>query len=52
MIHVHELKSLKLYNKNNKLIMPLAEQSNKTGSAVFLLTPNIESSVKMINELI
>ena len=49
MIHVHELKSLKLYNKNNKLIMPLAEQSNKTGSAVFLLTPNIESSVKMIN---
>lgn len=48
-IHVHELKSLKLYNAKNKLIIPLSKDDNKKGSVVYLLTPNIESSVKMMN---
>lgn len=47
-IHVHELKSLKLYNSKNKLIIPLSKEDNKKGSVVYLLTPNIESSVKMM----
>lgn len=48
-IHVHELKPLKLYNSKNKLFIPLSKEDNKKGSIVYLLTPNIESSVNMMN---
>lgn len=48
-IHVHELIPLKMYNNNNKLIIPLNQKNNKKGSVVFLLTPNLRSSVNIIN---
>ena len=48
-IQIHELKPLKMYNTSNKLFMPLEKNNKKKGSAVFLLTPNIESSINMIN---
>jgi hypothetical protein len=48
-IHIHELKPYKLYSSNNKLYLPLNEDSNKKGSAVILLTPNLESSIGVIN---
>lgn len=48
-IHIHELKSLKMYNVNNKLFMPLEKQDKKKNSMVFLLTPSLESSINMIN---
>lgn len=48
-IHVHELVPLKLYNSKNKLFIPLTKEDNKKGSVIYLLTPNIESSVKMMN---
>ena len=48
-IHVHELKQLKMYNASNKLFIPLDDKDNKKHSAIYLLTPNIESSIKMIN---
>lgn len=47
-IHVHELKQLKMYNSKNKLIVPLSDNDNKKESVIYLLTPNIESSVNMI----
>lgn len=47
-IHVHELKQLKMYNSKNKLIIPLSDNDNKKESVIYLLTPNIESSVNMI----
>lgn len=47
-IHVHELKQLKMYNSKNKLIVPLSNSDNKKESVIYLLTPNIESSVNMI----
>ena len=49
MIHVHELKHLKMYNSNNKLIIPTTPEDKNKGSVVTLLTPNIESSISMIN---
>jgi len=49
MIHVHELKHLKMYNSNNKLIIPTTSEDKNKGSVVTLLTPNIESSINMIN---
>lgn len=48
-IHVHELKSLRMYSSNNKLYIPLNEKNNKKGSAIFLLTPEIKSSINLIN---
>lgn len=48
MIHLHELKPLKLYNGNNKLIIPLSKNSKRKGSAIFLMTPNYMSSIEMI----
>ena len=48
-IHVHELKPYKMYSSRNRLVLPLNEDSNKKGSAIFLLTPNLESSIGVIN---
>ena len=48
-IHIHELKPYKLYSSTNKLYLPLDEDSNTKGSAVILLTPNLESSINVIN---
>lgn len=48
-IHIHELKPYKLYSSSNKLYLPLNEDSNKKGSSVILLTPNLESSIGLIN---
>ena len=48
-IHVNDLKDLKMYRGNNKLFIPLAPDNNKKGSLIYLLTPNIESSINMIN---
>ena len=48
-IHVHELKELKMYRDSNKLILPLDDKDNKHNSLIYLLTPNIQSSINMIN---
>ena len=49
-VHVHDLKPFKLYNSNsNKLFIPLAENDNKKGSLIYLLSSNIEDSIKLIN---
>lgn len=48
-IHIHDLKDLKLYRGNNKLFLPLDDKDNKHNSLIYLLTPNIESSINMIN---
>ena len=48
-IHVNDLKNLRMYKGTNKLFIPLAEDDNKKGSLVYLLTPSLESSINMIN---
>lgn len=48
-IHINDLKPLRMYKGSNKLFIPLAEDNNKKGSLIYLLTPSIESSVRMIN---
>ena len=48
-IHVNDLVPLRMYRGNNKLFIPLADDDNKRGSLIYLLTPSIESSINMIN---
>ena len=48
-IHIDNVKNLKMYRGNNKLFIPLNKEDNKHGSIVYLLTPSIESSIKLIN---
>ena len=48
-IHINDLKNLKMYRGTNKLFIPLAKDSNKKGSLIYLLTPNLDSSIDMIN---
>lgn len=48
-IHVQELKPLKVYNITNKLFVPLDKNDKNHGSLIYLLTPNLESSINMIN---
>jgi len=47
MIFVNELKHLKLYNRQVQL--PINEKNKLKGSAVFLLTPDIKSSLKLLD---
>ena len=48
-IHVNDLVPLRMYRGSNKLFIPLANDNNKKGSLIYLLTPSIESSINMIN---
>lgn len=50
MIFLSEIKDMKMYNK--KVYFPLNDNDKKKGSIVYLLTPNIESSIKTINSKI
>lgn len=46
MIFVDEMKDLKIYSK--AFYLPIIEKNKKKGSAVYLLTPNIESSMNLL----
>lgn len=48
-IHIKDVKNLKLYKGSNKLFVPLNENNDKKGSLIYLLTPDISSSIDMIN---
>lgn len=48
-IHSNDLKNLKMYKGTNKLFIPLADDNNKKGSLIYLLTPHLKSSIYMIN---
>lgn len=48
-IHINDMKNLKMYRGNNKLFIPLNKDDNKHGSLIYLLTPDIASSINMIN---
>ena len=48
-VHVNDLKNLKMYRGANKLFIPLAKDDNKKGSLIYLLTPDLNSSIDMIN---
>ena len=48
MITSSELKPLKMYSKNTKFLAPVIKEDTKRGSAIFLLTPTIESTKKML----
>lgn len=48
-IHIKDMKNLKMYKGSNKLFVPLASNDNKHGSLIYLLTPDISSSIDMIN---
>lgn len=45
-ISVEEMKPLKLYSSMNKLLVPINDEDKKKGSAIFLVSPNHESSMK------
>lgn len=47
MFFIDELNDLKMYKK--KFIYPINDSNKKFGSAVILLTPDLESSIKVIN---
>ena len=38
-----------MYKGSNKLFIPLSPNDNKHGSLIYLLTPDISSSIDMIN---
>ena len=48
-IHTKDMKDLKMYKGSNKLFIPLSPNDNKHGSLIYLLTPDISSSIDMIN---
>ena len=48
-IHIKDMKDLKMYKGSNKLFVPLNPKDNKHGSLIYLLTPDISSSIDMIN---
>lgn len=48
-IHIKDMKDLKMYNRNNKLFIPLNPDNNTHGSLIYLLTSDISSSIDMIN---
>ena len=48
-IHNKDMKVLKMYKGSNKLFIPLSQDDNKHGSLIYLLTPDISSSIDMIN---
>lgn len=47
MIFLNELQYMRLYKKPFHL--PIDEKDKRKGSSIFLLTPNIESSIKVLN---
>jgi len=47
MIFLSELKNMKLYKKQFHL--PIVEKNKRKGSAIILITPNIESSIRTLN---
>ena len=49
MICLHELKNLRVYSKNIKFLIPSNKKDPKHGSAIFLVSPNIETSKEMMN---
>lgn len=48
-MHINELKPMRLYNSSRRIYLPINDTNTRDGSAVFLLTPNIESSIKTMN---
>lgn len=48
-IHIKDMKNLRMYKGSNKLFVPLNQDDNKHGSLIYLLTPDISSSIDMIN---
>ena len=50
MFFVDELKDFKMYKK--KFLYPINSDNKKLNSAVILLSPNIESSIKIINQIV
>lgn len=46
MIFVDEMKDLKMYTKS--FYLPITEKNKKKGSAVYLLTPNLKSSMNLL----
>lgn len=48
-VHIKDMKNLKMYNKNNRLFIPLNPDDNKHESLIYLLTSDISSSIRMIN---
>lgn len=46
MITSGELKPFKMYSKNTKFLIPSIKEDTKKGSAIFLLTPGLESSIE------
>lgn len=47
MIYIDEIKHLRIYNK--PFLLPINMKDKKKGKAVMLLTPNIESSIGLMN---
>lgn len=47
MIYIDEIKNLRIYNK--PFLLPINRKDKKKGSSVMLLTPNIDSSIKLMN---
>lgn len=47
MIFVDELKDFKVYSK--PFYLPINEKNRKIGSAIYLLTPNYQSSINLLN---
>ena len=47
-IHTKDMKDLKMYKGSNKLFIPLSPNDNKHGSLIYLLTPDISSSIDMM----
>lgn len=45
-VTANDLKPMRLYSSGRKVYLPFNEEDKKKGSAIFLMTPNIESSVK------
>lgn len=48
MITISELKNLKLYAKTTKFLAPSIKEHTKKGSAIFLMSPSIEASYKLM----
>lgn len=47
MIYPEDLKDLTIYKK--EMLPPVIEENKRKGSVITLLTPNIESSINMMN---
>ena len=45
-ITAQDLKPMRLYSSGRKVYLPFNEENKKKGSAIFLMTPNVSSSVK------